>query len=203
MENDYLLSQWLKKIDHVTSNFLNGREVYFSHAPNQRHLAKLVGKQVNNSKNARNSRGKFKLRHEAPCYEDSRYATPNTWANSLIFRRSQLTYQTNQSLVDETMKHHTPQSDTFYHPPQPQAPKRPLPFAPVDKNETNKRFRTCFSGHEDELEPECDQINNNVSSGTNLNMSSLTDKFSESDDNVSNFILCLCPRKSSSLLFVD
>lgn len=188
--DDYSLSQWLEKITHVTSKVQRGQNVYFSHAPGQQHLAKMIQKQQPRSN--KNTRRRSKMMNDSFRYnDDSYYATPGTWANSLIFRRSQLmnvTYQTNQSTMDETMEHHqTPHNDKFVRPVQPQAPKRQLPFSSVDDNERSKRFCSKV-GNIEEPESEYDH-NNNISSCINSNTSSLTDRFSELEDHVSNFML--------------
>lgn len=182
--DDYSLSQWLEKINHVTRKVQKGQNVYFSHAPGQQHLANMIQKQQPRSK--KNTRRRSKMINDSFRHNDSYYATPDTWANSLIFRRSQLmnvTYQTNHSTTDETMEHHqTPLNDKFVRQILPQAPKRQLPFASVDNNERSKRFRSTVNI--DELESEYDPNNN-----MNSNTSSLTDRLSELDDHVSNFML--------------
>lgn len=187
--DDYALRQWMGKIAHVTSKYERGQIVYYSEAPGQQHLTKMIRKQVNNSKTFKNARRRSRMLSEASFHNDTCYATPHAWTNSLIFRRSQLmnvNYQTNHLKMNDSMEHHeTPLGNTFIHPPQPQAPKRPMMFAPTDENNNSKR--SCFMRTAEKLEPECDQSNSNVSSCTISNVSSLTDRFSELDENVRNF----------------
>lgn len=176
---------------HVTTKVMNGQIVYFSEAPDQRHLAKMIRKQRSSTKIFRRSQSRrnLNLSNLSESQENSALVTPKSWTNALVFRRKQSSrksaYQFDHSIADNSITDHSfkrPKSpcDSFIRPPPPQAPKISEPFStPSYLESSSKRLRL------DEREQDYNN-NNNTSSYSSMNSSLITGRFFDMrDDGVS------------------
>lgn len=169
--NDQLLRKRLETIEFIRSKTRCGLTYFFSEAPTQKHLAALIRKQKRSqSKTFRNS----SLTLNASMSHQELTGTPKTWANSLIFRRSQLI---DKSTMNTSMME-TP-NISERHLATTNAPKRkPSPHAAqTDLNESNKRF--CHERTHDSLST------SNNSSVSDTTISRLTSQIMSSKGEVS------------------
>lgn len=121
-EDDYSLRKWMENIAHVKTKFVKDQIVYFSEAPQHRHMTSLVRRQ-RKSRVCKSSRRHLNM-SMASHSNNTTLTSPKTWASGLIFRRRR--QQRNQQT--------TSMDDTFKVPQTPQRfrriakPTRPMPF---------------------------------------------------------------------------
>lgn len=178
-DDENLLRKLVEGIAHIRVGTCKGQTVYFSESPRQQHIAKMIRNQVKRSKVFNNSNHNSKLPNSTFCFENSCEATPKTWANSLIFRRSRLNGP-DQSLNDTK----TP-NQPFVRLPTPQAPKISLPFAEQNNMEDNRK--QCCEQQCCGDETEIDHNVTATSSCSSMNMTYMTDRICYSREHVRYF----------------
>jgi hypothetical protein len=98
MTDDSLLA-WVKSLEHIRYETRNGETVFYSSAPEQLHIQKLLKEQRPHRIARRTCRNRP--------HPDKIQSTPKTWTNSLIFRRNQLTkqaYRHHERFVDQSFE---------------------------------------------------------------------------------------------------
>lgn len=183
--SDYELRKWLESIAHIKTAVRDNQIVYFSEAPDQQHLTELIRKQKNNSRNVRRPRTSLRTSVVSDGL-NATFATPKSWTNSLVIRRSKLansSFGGLQNVNNVTFKRPFTPNRTFLHQAKPQAPKRSLPMDTSSIVGSAQKNFSCFP-HSDDDDFDFD-VNNNDSSSSHSNMSRMsniscvTDRFIE------------------------
>lgn len=179
--SDYALRKWLENIAHVRTEVHNSQIVYFSEAPDQKHLAELIRHQRNSSRAFRKPKKGLHTLIGSDMNEPP-FVTPRAWTSSLVFRRRKLANSSfgGQRIDDMTFKQPFTPNRTFLQPAKPHAPKRSLP---MDTSSIVGSTRKKFNYRDDD---DFDVSLNNLSRNTNCsnasrisNVSSVTDRFIE------------------------
>lgn len=183
-DDDSSLINWLQQIEYVTTENRNGEIVFSSNAPCQRHLTPLI-QNTSNIKRSRRHSSALKL-NISRCVSNinTSYATPRTWANSLIFRRNQL----NKTTIEQQR---TPQNkSSFFIPPKPNAPKKE-PRSYYNQTKSSSVFSSEFFEHYvDRTSHSFSSFNSGLS---NMNVTPLTEHFCDVEGQVrkDNYIMLI------------
>ena len=125
-KDDRSLQMWLENINDIKTVRKNGVAFYISESSRQQHLVKMIRHQKVRKSEHKNAQHDLYKPEFSSCHEHSSEATPKTWTNSLIFRRSQLmgkTFVDNKSISIEKCNHQYSPCHSLIQPKPPQAPK--------------------------------------------------------------------------------
>lgn len=180
-QNDRSLRLWLEQVDHIKVKERNGDAVYFSEAPEQLHLVKMIRRQKTNTKIFTNSKRSSNFSH--PRNRQSS-VTPKTSLKSLAFRRQQFNSTAKVAsppMGDKSSKMFGTSNPMFLHSSLLQTPNRPCPIPPeCDVHATNKKFRSCFFGRADERD-------GNINHDLSCSSENLSNHSEDLNDQVSPF----------------